>query len=195
MPLVGGGSLPIDDIRAILNLHHNLDITTSGVVIKGQITGFLESFGEVYINIQNASQVGTPSDGDTMLLRLQSNLMDRDEIEAAIAAAAYTLPTITTFAVLNSEQAPDQWTDIMTGLAANDFVELSFVYEAGDGNWGTDMTRFRFGFLPTSPKTWFPRPADSGARFNLRRNGTTLQAQTAGPLTGQSFELYANKRE
>ena len=103
----------------------------------------------------------------------------------------YTPPAWTTFTNLNTEQAPDEWTNLLTNVADSDMVEIGYVGEmGGNNNWGVNGAVFRFGFLPTSTKTWAPRPADSGARFNLRRNGTTLQGQTAGPLTGESYELY-----
>ena len=120
--------------------------------------------------------------GEVRFYRQVTSYNDLDDTPAAPG-------TWTDFTTLTSEQSPDQWTDLLTGLSTSDRVQLNFVYEAGNNNWGADAAGFRFGALPTTPKTWTPRPADSGARFNLRRNGTTLQGQTAGPLTGQSFEL------
>ena len=109
--------------------------------------------------------------------------------DSRIAASAIKPATWTHYTSLLSEQAPDQWTTILTSVDADDMIDMRLVYEAGDGNWGTVGAGGRFGAYPANTKVWLPRPADSGARINVRRSGTSLQAQTAGPLTGQTYEL------
>ena len=80
VPLQGGGSISIADLKAILNAHHRLDLYSGSTIIKGSITNFFTSFGEYFVNIQNATQSALPTDGLSMTLKLESNIPNRDEI-------------------------------------------------------------------------------------------------------------------
>ena len=323
--LIGGGALPIAEIEKILNLHHKLTISNSDESFKitGTITNFFTSFGERYVNIQNASQAGTQTDGEALTLLLESNLVGRDEF-AAVAfsgagsdvsidasgfdgnlstdddtvqkvaqkvddlnlgennsdyfvaatnvggtANAITLsntgitayeegqrfvfvskgsPTSATTInidslgiknVVREDNTAIQTSDILTGLVldmvydgtrfrlmnrhliipteptttqpsitatetANTWdviassmtgksFEFSMIYDQnGSGNWGYATTgRVMFNDMADNHtrKHWVPRPADSGARVQLNRNGSNLRAQLAGTIANVSATL------
>ena len=322
--LVGGGTLPLSDVQAILNLHHEgyLYNSDESISIDGQISGFLESHGEVYINFSAATETGTPTDGLSMTLRLQSNLVKRgefgdiafdkrmpvaptaesttkfyrlevpstslgtdpiysedsnpeyytffaDDADVGGSANAITItatPTATGyrsgmqvvfeptadntasatinvdslgaktivredgstlqagdivndrfahlvydgvfFVLLNrptSREAPmltkpnitgtetgNTWTVIAQNMTGKSF-EFSMIYDQnGSGNWGFATSgEIDFDDMANNNtrKHWIPRPADSGTRIQLNRNGTNLRAQLAGTIANVSAKL------
>ena len=201
--LIDGGNISVADIESILNLHHNLDITLSGVVIKGEITSFTKAFGVYYINLENATQVGTPSDGDAAVFILQSNIMDRDETEAAIAAAVDTIgkwgtPVVYTSGITG--EAANPWTSLLTGYATGTRLRLRGHTKVS----GQDRRAFNlvvdYEDIPSGnvggasgDKLWSYATPANGARFQFRRNGSTLYVSTAATL--ESYRLVCERWE
>lgn len=80
------------DIVAYFTLHHQIKIYEGAKVIKGTLTGYAEN-GNIYtVNIgrvalaggpADATQVGTPTDGEVFTFELQSNLIGRDELTSS----------------------------------------------------------------------------------------------------------------
>ena len=89
IPLMGGGSISIGDLEANLNLHHRFELYSGSKVIKGTVTSFTKVFGEYYINLENATQVGTFDNDESVTMRLQSNLVARDEFAPVAFSGDY----------------------------------------------------------------------------------------------------------
>ena len=102
-----GNNISRQDVLNILNRHHSIEIYTGSKVIKGKITSYSTYTGKYYININPASQVGTFTDGETVTVQLQSDLVDRDELGSLAYKNTVSTSEITDDAVTNAKLADD----------------------------------------------------------------------------------------
>ena len=89
VPVQGGGTIPRADVTAYFNSHHTINVAVGSAVIKGPIQNFSLLSGRYYITIGDsigtpnrkaATQTGTPADGATAVVQLDSSIPTKDEI-------------------------------------------------------------------------------------------------------------------
>ena len=80
--LDGGGNLPKADILSILTLHHRITVYTGSAVFKGTISGYGGGVGAYpyQVTVSDATKAGAFGDGDAIKIKLESALVDRDEL-------------------------------------------------------------------------------------------------------------------
>ena len=92
--LDGGGSMPAEDIEAILTFHHKLTIKSAdgSKSLKGSITGYGGGGAYRYqVQLGGGTKTGAAfADGEAIKVVLQSALVDRDEFVEAVFGASET---------------------------------------------------------------------------------------------------------
>ena len=166
VPLKGGGTLPLADVKTRFNQHHQMEVYSGSSVIKGQITSFSVAFGKHYINLQNATQTGTFSDGAAFEVQLQSNLVARDEF----SDTAFTGKADLKGGIQESFDS-SSW----TAYSALTFEAnmLLFLSVATSATGFAAVSSIRFGDIPTTG-------VQITTNFDVRRNGQSLQFQRTG---------------
>ena len=78
-----GNSIAESEIQDRLNVHHDITISASGVVLKGRVDNFsknsLPNDVHYLINLSDATLTGTFTDGLAVTIEISSNLVGRDE--------------------------------------------------------------------------------------------------------------------
>ena len=81
--VIGGGTVPVSDVENYFDQHHKFIMTSGVKVFQGIAQNFVKVFGIYYVNVGSdsdpATLVGTFADGDSVTIRLQSQLVKRDE--------------------------------------------------------------------------------------------------------------------
>ena len=93
VPVSGGGTVPRADVLAYFNSHHEINLAVGSVVIKGVIQNGSLLSGVYYITIgesdNHATQTGgTPTDGASVVVDLDSLLATKAQIEEAALKAS-----------------------------------------------------------------------------------------------------------
>ena len=127
-PLAGGGTISRSDVLEYFNQHHEMDIYTGSKVIKGNITSFLTTnIGgnrRYFVNLQDATHTGTFTDGESVSIKLQSNIAARDEFAPVAFSGDYDdLTDKPTIPAAPDEAELDRWRAAFPGpVIARDFV-------------------------------------------------------------------------
>ena len=81
--VIGGDTVPVSDVENYFDQHHKFIMTSGTKVFQGIAQNFVKVFGIYYVNVGSdsdpATLVGTFADGDSVTIRLQSQLVKRDE--------------------------------------------------------------------------------------------------------------------
>ena len=81
--VIGGDTVPVSDVENYFDQHHKFIMTSGAKVFQGIAQNFVKVFGIYYVNVGSdsdpATLVGTFADGDSVTIRLQSQLVKRDE--------------------------------------------------------------------------------------------------------------------
>ena len=91
--IAGGGSLPKADILKILTLHHRITVYAGSKVLKGTISGYGGGIAAYpyQVTVSDATKTGGAfADGDAIKIKLESALVDRDELAAAAFSGELT---------------------------------------------------------------------------------------------------------
>ena len=108
-----GNSIAESEIQDRLNIHHDISVSEDDVILKGTIASFTKVtiVGEYFyqITLQDATQVGTFTDGASVDINISSNLIARDEISQNAFVA--TEPVFTDWTpTLENTQGADTFT-------------------------------------------------------------------------------------
>ena len=136
--LVDGGQIESSDIDEYFNVHHTIRIYTGSKVLSGIVTNFYKigAGKDYYINLENAEHTGEAfTDGEAITVRLQSNLVNRDEFAQSAFLGAFTTGAST-------QTVTTSWVNVLTNLLSTSVVTITVFVDKDGGQMKSSTFEF-----------------------------------------------------